>query len=120
MSIKIIFTALSLMFVVSAAWAASDQKEPEIQTRKDGVPVILVGLQQFPDIKLTLDERRRIEGGGIVERVYAVKDPAKAPGHPCAGLGCGPSQVCMAYDMEGGNRISFCADPQKGDTKQKK
>ncbi len=118
MSTKIIITALSLVFISLDGWAA-DQKEPEIQTRKDGVPVILVGLKQFPDIKLTLDERRRIEMGGIVQRIYAVKDPAKAPGHPCAGLGCGANQVCMAYDMEAGHRISFCANPQKGEKKKK-
>ena len=120
MSIKTILTVLSLMCVVSSVRAGSDQKEPEIQTHKDGVPVILVGLQHFPDIKLTLDERRRIEDGGIVQRIYAVSNPAKAPGHPCAGLHCTASQVCMAYDMEDGNRISFCAEPQAGNAKQKK
>lgn len=118
-SIKTITIVLSLMCVVATSWADSDQKEPEVQTHKDGVPVILVGLQHFPDIKLTLDERRRIEDGGIVQRIYAVSNPAKAPGHPCAGLHCSPSQVCMAYDMEDGNRISFCAEPQAGDAKQK-
>lgn len=106
---------LALLGLAVAGWAESNaQTKPEEKViHKGGIPVIMVGLQKFPDIRLTDDERRRVQMGGVITRVFAVADPKKAPGHPCAGLHCGPDQICLAYDYEDGYRITICADEVK-------
>lgn len=103
----------------SAEKPAIEKTESEKVIEKDGTPVILVGMKQFPDIRLTLDERRRVEQSGVITRIFVVSDPAKAPGHPCAGLHCNANEVCMAYDYEMGGRIAFCAERRETDSPQK-
>ena len=120
----LLFTVLTLINILLSPplLAESEQgteKAEEKVIYKDGTPIILVGMDKFPDIRLTLDERRRVEQGGVITRIFAVSDPAKAPGHPCAGLNCKANEVCMAYDYQIGGRITFCAEKREGDTPKK-